>query len=276
MFAPLAERDLIAKSAQQEKAFSTLESQGLISYNALSKAEEINLEGLGSIILGAAFGYFIFSAIVTSDYPGLKFVLWLLVPAAVVLSGVVAALGFGLGWITFRRDFQQAFTLVLVLATGSGLAAATIYYFGGGQQLLRQAPSLALLERVLQFTFIAVASLLPALLYFLFDKNRLGTLRTHFEQQIFRFDPTVKTLADVHAKYGSQLDELYGRDPTGWILTLPPVGVSLEVSTEPSVRALLHPEHSGIAFGFLGAYYFAIFSVSRRDRCCTGDVLDRF
>lgn len=287
VLAPLAEQELIVKSAQEEKGFKELASQGLIAYKKLTKAEKLNLEGLGSIIFSLAFTYFIFSGILTSEYPGLKIVLWGIVPAVAAVSGVVAALVFGLGLTTVLRVFQQGFTLFLVLATGGGLSAGVIYYFGGGQQLLSEEPALSLLGRLLQFTFIAVASLLPALLYFLFDRHRLGTLRTHFEQQIFRFDPTVKTLADVHAKYGSQLDELYGRDPTtakgrhipgtrwpiwvctlvitmGWIVTLPPAEVGLEASTSPSISAFLYPDHSAIAFGFLGAYYFAIFSVSRR------------
>lgn len=291
VFPPLAESELKVDRQHKVTAIQGLVAEGRISAKELTPVETKNLEGLGSAVVSIAIGYFIFSLVILDKYPAHTFVLrivfWAVVPLVAAVAGLVFAFKQASGWTTLLRVLQQAFSLLLVLVTSSGLAAATIYYFGGGQQLLRQGPSFSLLGRVIQFTFIAIASLLPALLYFLFDRNRLGVLRTHFEQQIFRFDPTIKTLDDVYAKYGGQLDEIYGHDPNtakgrhtpgtrwpiwictlvitvGWILTLPPVDVSQIVSTGAGVREFLSPDHSSIVFGFLGAYYFAIFSISRR------------
>jgi hypothetical protein len=47
-------------------------------------------------------------------------------------------------------------------------------------------------------------------MYFLFDREQLGTLRDRFIQQGFRLDPTLDRLNDLRAKYGSQFDEVYG------------------------------------------------------------------
>ena len=67
----------------------------------------------------------------------------------------------------------------------------------------------------MQLVLISVASLLPALMYYQFDRDRLSTLREKFEQQIFRLDPTMKTAFDIDAKYGRQIDEIYGRERPG-------------------------------------------------------------
>ena len=94
--------------------------------------------------------------------------------------------------------------------------------------------------------FIALACMVPGLSFFLFDRQRLSTLRARFEQQVFRLDRRVTTLADVEARYGNQLDEMYGQNggsatarltsqgrwpiplatvvlAFGWVLTLLPV-----------------------------------------------------
>jgi hypothetical protein len=285
-FAPLAERDLNVSSVKEEIAYDTLELRGLISTKQLTEAEKTNLEGIGSVIFTFAFMYYVFAIAITEDHPWLRVYVLFVLPLVVVLIGVVFAIGKGLGWTNLRRFFQQTLTLMLVLATGSGLTALEIYFFADGQRLLEEGPSTILLGRILQLVFITIASLLPALLYFLFDRNRLSTLRLHFERQIFRFDPTVHTLPEVYAKYGDQLDELYGRDPDtarsrykpgtrwpiwvctlvltiGWILTLHPIESILPPGPQ-NLLSFFTPFQSAVTFGFLGAYFFSIFSISRR------------
>src|SRR6185295_14426185 len=115
-----------------------------------------------------------------------------------------------LQWI--GRWIGQALSLLLILTLGLGLPSIAFYFFGGGRDLISSQNSLAKLGRLLQLVFIFTASLLPALLYFLFDRQQLGTLRQRFEQQIFRLDPNVESLCDVEAKYGRQIDEIYGRE----------------------------------------------------------------
>jgi hypothetical protein len=77
------------------------------------------------------------------------------------------------------------------------------------------AETLTLVGRGLQLVFIAIVSLLPALLFFLFDREQLGTLRQRFMRQIVRFDGTLETRADICAKYGPAMDEAYGHERVG-------------------------------------------------------------
>ena len=118
---------------------------------------------------------------------------------------------------------------------------------------------LAQFGRVVQFLFIAIAGMLPGLLYFLFDRQRLGMLRKEVERDIFRLDPSTDTLADVEATYGQMIEEFYGstnntrrlvggtRVPilvatamlsVGLIMAMLPVG-SLEVNKTFELYALL-------------------------------------
>lgn len=198
------------------------------------------------------------------------------------------ALGFGaaalLSWkgkYVVLRFVEQSFSLLLILLFGIGLPALAIYYFGGGRELLAGKPSLVMLGRTLQLVFIVTASLLPALLYFLFDRQQLGTHRDRFEHQIFRLDPNVETLVDVQAKYGKQIGEIYGpvlgtdegrlirgtRWPIfvatlvimmGWILTLLPADTDLAMTHPGEILNLFLPRRTAVIFGFLGAYFFAL------------------
>jgi len=306
VLAPLESRNLILQSEEEISHYDTLKRSGDIAFEAMSNKHKSHLEDLGSVMFTLLFFYAIFAFKISSDYPDWRIYVWGLIPALAVIALGIFVSKTKWGWVTVLRVMQQLLTFFLVLATGSGLVFATIYYFGDGKVLLTASPDLHLLGRSFQFVFITVASLLPALLYFLFDRNRLGTLRTHFEQQIFRFDPNVKTLTDVHSKYGSQLDELFGRDSStakgrhkpgtrwpiwvctlvitlGWIFALQPVGVVQAdaglisfltwivtqqpisvVQNDVTLVNYLTPHWSNVVFGFLGAYYFAVFSVSRR------------
>lgn len=188
------------------------------------------------------------------------------------------------------RGFMQALILLLILAVGSLLPGLAIYWFGGGHELLQQRPiPLLVLGRVLQLLLIAVASLIPGLLYFLFDRQCLATLRVRFQQAIFRLDPTVTTLTDVRAKYGGQMDEIYGPEDTrsargrlvpgtrlpifvttlvitlGWFITLAPVGASdVPVEKRQELLQLFVPFPSAITYAFLGAYFFSLTDILRR------------
>lgn len=96
----------------------------------------------------------------------------------------------------------------------------------------------------------------------------------------------METLSDVYARYGKQIDESFGqvggREDTrlarqrrwpivlatitlafGWILALLPVG-SPDLFDATDIPALLLPRQNAVAFGFLGAYFFALNLVLRR------------
>ena len=206
-------------------------------------------------------------------------------------------------WRGRRSKLQKLFwPLLVVLAVGIAAPAAAVYFGGdvnstvdrlrasGGDELVY----LTLIGRILQAVLIAIAALLPALLYFLFDRMKVETLRGNFVSDIFRFDPTVATLSDVRARYGPLMDEIYGPDGSsessagtsseaggrslpgrrapvwvatvvitvGWILCLlnPDVGA---LSDAEGIVSLFEPQRSPVVFGFLGAYVFALQSLLR-------------
>jgi hypothetical protein len=201
-------------------------------------------------------------------------------------------------------------SLLLVLAIGVIAPAATVYFGGDVHEavdlVLAEDDELAfltLIGRGLQWAFIAVASVLPALLFFVFDRVKLVTLRQTFEREMLRFDPTVATLADVRARYGPRMEEVYGRvqhlrdkkeDPgeeewkvrrngsrrvlpdrrgpvvmatlvitIGWVLALLNPDVKAPLANASQIVLLFEPQRSPVVFAFLGAYVFALNAVLR-------------
>src|SRR5262249_7725375 len=139
---------------------------------------------------------------------------------------------------------------------------------------------------MLQLIFIAIAALLPSLLYFLFDRQFLGAMRDRFEQAIFRLDPNVKTLTDIRAKYGRQIEKVYGverlresrvrlipgtRMPIllttivmvlSWLVALQPISGTPKTPT--TLIDFFRPQDSVFVYGFLGAYVFTLYDLIRR------------
>jgi hypothetical protein len=220
--------------------------------------------------------------------------------------GGVLAIGAGLCFLVLltRPSRRQAgrqvgrwtgynVTMAAVLAVGVFVPATALYLATDLSRAISIWPNgfridasqpLVLIGRLMQLTFIAVATLLPALMYFQFDAERLGTLRDRWIQNVFRLDPTVSTTCDVYAKYGKQLEEAYGgcgdsrgrltkgrRSPVvlttfvlafGWLLILLKGGDKINAGSVDdsgfSFIALLNPDHSMVAFAFLGTYFFAL------------------
>lgn len=124
----------------------------------------------------------------------------------------------------------QVLAFLVVLTFCLAVPAVTLYYGANLKPVVsaiidgeaKSVDYLTLVCRTMQLVLISVASLLPALLYYQFDRDRLSTLREKFEQQIFRFDRTMKTSLDIDAKYGRQIDEIYGRQRPGRASKLQP------------------------------------------------------
>jgi len=204
-------------------------------------------------------------------------------------GSIGSALARGKGWTT-----QQMY-LATSVAIGVLVPAAVIVFSAELLDVLDEMQSakpgtdlhphyLTLVGRGLQLVFIAVASLLPALLFFLFDREQLATQRDRFMRHIARFDATAATRSEIQAKYGRAMDEAYGterkgagrlqpgrRSPVlvatvvltlGWILTLAHTDTGL-VRNEDDLLALLDPPREAVVYAFLGAYVYALGTVLR-------------
>jgi hypothetical protein len=227
-----------------------------------------------------------------------------------LLGAAIIALG---SYLAYRGDpalLPLIVSLLLVLSIGV-IGPAAVVYFGGDvhaavDQVLEEEDELAfltLIGRGLQWAFIVIASILPALLFFLFDRVKLVTLRQSFERGMLRFDPTVSTLSDVRARYGPQMEEVYGRErprshgllaapggqekaradetrrvlpdrrgpvvmatvvlTIGWILALLNPDVNAPLESAEQIVLLFEPQRSPVVFAFLGAYVFSLNSVLR-------------
>ena len=217
--------------------------------------------------------------------------------AVALLVGAMVAFGVSrTGGRAAARWGAQLAALSIVLLVGVVLPGGALYFAGDLDVLVREAYinhtrssdeiDLTLLGRGLQLLFMAAASLLPALLYFLFDRQQLRTLREQFERHMFRLDPAVDTLSDVRAKYGTLLGETYGQSASGrgrgrllpgrrspvliativitfgWLVTL--LNQDLDLITDRAgILGLFRPERSALIFGFLGAYFFALQLIQR-------------
>jgi hypothetical protein len=127
---------------------------------------------------------------------------------------------FGVGGTYFdgnetARRTKQMFTLLMVVVIGAVLPAMAIFVATDANQFIEFKDGLRvkdglesrLVSRVIVATYTAVLALFPALMYFQFDQQRVGTIRGKWVRAIFRMDPQMQTLADVDARYGDQLAE---------------------------------------------------------------------
>ena len=291
VLAPLEKERPIDDADKKLFDFQKLKRQNLISISDAEKSE--NLEDKFSIVFKSAvfltFAFFVVRGILISERPELDLWFWYIgIPVGLVILIIIGVFAFIERTAKYLRSFGQFVSFLLIAVIGIGLPGGAIYFFGGGQEFFRNGEAtLAMFGRVLQVIFLVVASLLPGLLYFLFDRQKLGTLRDKFEQQIFRLDPNVETLVDVQAKYGKQLEEIYGsgvstgdqrlirtsRSPIfvatvvitlGWILTLLPADRALVIEKPGEILKLFLPQQTGVVFAFLGAYFFALNTILRR------------
>jgi hypothetical protein len=278
VFAPLEEKILCGEWPVQE-----LCDRELLGREDPQK--EKSIDWLVAPALWLAFLVFIVGSVIAGDHPHYKVLVWVVVATVYVVGFGVAAVITLTGGVTVARQAAQFGMLFLVVLAGTGIPLVVAWRFG--QEKLWSDVSMATLGRLLQVVFVSLACIVPGLLFFLFDRQRLSTLRDRFEQQVFRLDPNVATLSDVYARYGRQIEETYGqsRDPAamrlarqgrwpilvatialalGWILTLVPAG-SLGNPTKPAdIAQLFVPQRNAVAFGFLGAYFYTINLVLRR------------
>lgn len=110
---------------------------------------------------------------------------------------------------------KHAFVLLLALLIGAVMPALALFLATDMKDFLLLEGGLAvkdgmesrLVSRVVQAIYAGVLSLFPALLYFQFDRQRVGTIRGRWVRAIFRMDTDMHTLADIEATYGDELAE---------------------------------------------------------------------
>jgi hypothetical protein len=244
-----------------------------------------SIEWLFGPALSLGFFAFIATSVIAEHHPDHKALVWVVAGAVCVVLAGGAVIITLTGGVTVARQAAQFGMLFLVILVGTGFPFFVAWRFG--QEKLWSDDSMATLGRLLQVVFVSLASIVPGLLFFLFDRQRLSTLRDRFEQQIFRLDPNVATLSDVYARYGTQIEEAYGQSSEpgairlarqrrwpilvatialalGWILTLVPAGSLGNPTTPDDITQLFVPQRSAVAFGFLGAYFYTINLVLRR------------
>ena len=279
VFAPLQRRPLGVDGARD---LEPLVQQGVL---ACSTPTSDRLDKLARLIeaLPTALAVGFLVALVLNSWLGIGA---LIVFAAIALGLIIlAVLVASFSSSTVARLVGQLVMLSLVVVISTGIPALVVWRYGLND--LGSGNPLSELARMLQVVFIALACMVPGLLFFLFDRQRLSTLRARFEQQIFRLDPRVATLADVDARYGNQLDEMYGQNggsttsrlarqgrwpiplativlAFGWILALLPVKSDPPPASLTDVALSFAPQANTVAFGFLGAYFFAINLILRR------------
>jgi hypothetical protein len=137
--------------------------------------------------------------------------------------------------------------------------------------------------RMLQIIFVTIAALLPALLYFLYDRQKVSIVSKSFYREIVRLDPAIHTSTAAREKYGYLINEVYGDKSAGyylanvglpimlssvlialgWLLILMPINPE-SLKNPAEFFNLVDPQPSPLSFGFLGAYFFALNMVFRR------------
>jgi hypothetical protein len=180
------------------------------------------------------------------------------------------------GWIKLLPG------LLLVALVGFGIPLWVVYQFGGGTALITGITTGTLmgLGRLFQVGFICIASILPALFYYLFGRQHVDKLRQRFFRDILVLDPHLYTLSEAETKYDTLLSSAYGSSSSsspfailllmfstailviGWTLTIAPYASFPE--NPKSLVDFFVIKGSSFVLGFLGMYFFAINMVFRR------------
>ena len=294
---PFGKRTLAGDEEARFK-FKEWQDKDLIDLKEITITDDFALVALGCCIMFAVTGL-ILVVILALIIPSMRenFWIWIIGYIAVlVLIGIAYGILSKAG-TRIRQWSGQIFIGILIIAVVFGLPLLVIYFFGDGMNLipvlrLQLTPlSPGLLARGLQWMLIALASLLPIVVYFLFDRQKLRTLRENFYREIVRLDPSIQTLDEARQTYRHRVEDIYGPEDSesgvlqlhstqvpvlvatlvitlGWIIALMPIGDIADkvkgTDLSANLSTYLFPQLTAISFGFLGAYVFGLQMLFRR------------
>jgi hypothetical protein len=176
----------------------------------------------------------------------------------------------------------SSLTFLLVMVIGFGLPLMPLLLWldeswPRGAEALPSSFLTALFWQFVRWFFVGMASVMPAILYFLFYRAEVRTLRENFLRDIVQMSPNVDTLDAAEDLYGSRIDEVYGNidSPRELLGTHLPILASTVLITLCWVLALPLTEAKGtdlmagfqptmFGFGFLGTYFYVLNMVFRR------------
>ena len=184
--------------------------------------------------------------------------------------------------------WMQVLNSLLVIGFVIGVNGLVVFVFGDASSLLSvamsaDAASMGALVRLMQFAFLCVASLLPVMLYFLYNRQQHDMREREFLRNVMRLEPELVTTIETREKYRALLSKhatasgsssflFWSGSPLllstllvtmGWILVVQPFGplsAAASMTSEIFIAARLGPTH----FAFLGSYFFAVNTVFRR------------
>ncbi len=179
-------------------------------------------------------------------------------------------------WIT------EAVNLMVIFLISLGLAVGFYELFTEGQQ----TTNVTLRAGIGVVFFVVVASSLPALLYYLFERQKSDTLREFFLRDVIRLNPNIHTVDEADFRYGKLVEEVYGRKSSqdflgglqvsllvnlglttlGWSLALMPNLTLVHAGDTPydAIPKLIIPLAHPVIYGALGSYFFALNMLFRR------------
>lgn len=180
------------------------------------------------------------------------------------------------------RWVSEAVNLVIIFVIALGLAF-------GFYSLFTREPTVtdvSIRAGIGVLFFVVIASSLPALLYYIFERQKSDTLREFFLRDIIRLNPHVHTLDEAQFRFGKLADEVYGRQSSqdflgglqvsllinlalttlGWSLALMPNISLVPANATPAqaIALLIVPQPHPIIYGALGAYFFTLSLLFRR------------
>ena len=188
------------------------------------------------------------------------------------------------------RRLAQVGSLTAVILVSAAVAGAYAWTLGDGIDLafndddrdLKASATVAALA-VIALGF----SVVPGLLFYLFERQSLTTLYKHTIRNIFRLHQRLEVVDDVQAEYGDKLAEAFGtqsgtraernrpgtRFPLilstivftfGWVAIIDP-SLAHVTDTEGTVVRLgdLRPDINHLSMAFIGAYFFSMNNIAR-------------